>query len=408
MRRSWVLIAFILSLNCTTLVADPADLYSGWAGAFSGSADPNSGLTSFPTLLVPLGGIYEGMGTASTALAIDTGFIESNPAASSLLQDTELAFYHHSWIADSNLEGVVYAVRFNDFGLGIGGKFLYIPFTAYNDWGAGGAKGYVSESIGTLNLSYNLFQTYYFQGLALGANFKVGYRNIPVQFSTNQSAIAFLGDVGVMTGFNFLKFYPSRVKNFSLGVAVKNLGISTLPDEQFPLLASAGIAYAPLRPWVLSCDFNLPISLNSAYPAERWNVAVGTNVDVTDFLSIQAGFLMKADNPRLTLGTSIGFGLVSFVVNYNLDLSGQLNPVDKFSVQAKLNLGDFGRVKRQNEVEEVYLLGVKEYANGNYLKAIGYWKKVLELDPEYIPARENIDTVQDALDLQKEMESRGE
>jgi tetratricopeptide (TPR) repeat protein len=95
-------------------------------------------------------------------------------------------------------------------------------------------------------------------------------------------------------------------------------------------------------------------------------------------------------------------------VDYNLDLSGYLNPVDKFSVQAKFDLGDFGRAKRQKDVDEMYLLGVREYANGNYEKAIGYWKKVLEMDPEYLPARENIDTVQKALDLQSQMESRGE
>jgi hypothetical protein len=407
MRCFGVWIALFLTLNCITLRADNADLYSSWAQAFASSGDPNAGLTAFPTLLVPLGGRYEGMGTAYAALALDSGFIESNPSASSLLKDTELAFYHHNWIADSNLEGLVYTVRFNELGIGFGGKFLYVPFTAYNDWGESGAKGYISESVATLNVSYNFFKSYYFYGLAAGTNFKIAYRNIPVQFSANQSSLACMTDLGLQTSFNFLKFFPSRSKNFSVGIALKNLGLSSLQDEQLPVLATAGLGYSPLRPWTLSCDLNWPLTLNPAYPAQSPNVAVGTNVNVTDFLSIQGGILLKSDNPRISLGTSVDIGSVNVVVNYNLDLSGQLNPVDKFSVQARFDLGDFGRSKRQSDVDELYLLGVKEYANGNYGKAIEYWKEVLVLDPQYLPALDNIDTVQKALDLQRVMDSRG-
>jgi hypothetical protein len=408
MRSAVGLVILLLAFNCTTLPADNADLYSAWAQAFSPFGDPNTGLTVFPTLLVPMGGRYEGMGTAYTALSMDSGFIESNPSASSLLKDTQLAFYHHNWIADSNLEGVVYTARFDDLGIGFGGKFLYVPFTAYNDWGEMGAKGYVSESVATLNLSYNLFKSYYFYGLAAGTNLKVAYRSIPAQFSPNQSAIAFMGDMGLQTSFNLLKLYSSRSKNFSLGLAMKNLGVSSLSDEHLPSMVTAGIGYSPLRPWTISVDFNQPFTFASPDTWEKWSLAIGTNVNVADFLSIQGGLLMKADNPRISLGTTIDLGQVSFVVNYNLDLSGQLNPVDKFSVEATFDLGDFGRAKRLNDIEELYLLGVKEYANGEYEKALAYWREVLALDPKYLPARENIETVQKAVDLQREMESRGD
>ena len=67
------------------------------------------------------------MGTAYTAVGRDAGYIDYNPAGSALLPSSELALYHHAWIADSNLEGVVYTVRFGNFGMGIGGKFLSSP-----------------------------------------------------------------------------------------------------------------------------------------------------------------------------------------------------------------------------------------------------------------------------------------
>ena len=240
--------------------AQGADLYGSLTDALKAFVDPNTGLTSFPTLLVPLGGLSEGMGTAYSAVALDSGFIDYNPAASSLLKDSELALYHHSWIADSNLEGVVYTVRFNDLGIGFGGKFLYVPFPAYNEWGAKGATDYISESVGTVNVSYNFFSDYYFYGVAAGANFKVAYRSIPAVFALNQSALAVMADAGLQTSFNFLKFYNARAKNFSVGLVVKNLGVSTLADEALPHLATAGFAWSPLRPWTIAVDGDLPFS----------------------------------------------------------------------------------------------------------------------------------------------------
>jgi tetratricopeptide (TPR) repeat protein len=341
-------------------------------------------------------------------MAKDAGFIESNPSVSSLLGQSILAFYHHNWISDSNLEGIVYTVRFDDLGLGIGGKFLYVPFTAYNDWGERGAKGYITESIATLNVSYNFFQTYYFYGLALGANLKIAYRNIPDVFAADQSSLAFMTDIGLQTSFNLLKFYPSRDRNFTVGAAIKNLGLTTLSGEQLPLMVTAGVAYSPLRPWTIDCDFSYPFSLDPGNcPAESPNAAIGTNITIADFLSIQSGVLIKASNPRLSLGATIDVDLVSFVVNYNLDLSGRLDPVDKFSIQAQLNLGDGGRKALEDRVEKLYLAGVEEYAAGDYAKAIEYWRQVLAMDPKYIPARESIDTAQQTIDLQREMESRG-
>jgi tetratricopeptide (TPR) repeat protein len=398
-----------LALVSASAGADAADIYSGWAGAFSGFEDPNTGLTVFPTLLVPMGGMAEGMGTAYTAMAHDSGFIEFNPSASALLKETELSFYHHSWIADSSLEGIVYTVRFDDLGVGVGGKFLYVPFTQYNSWGVSGAKDYITETIATLNVSYNLFSSYYFSGVAIGGNVKAAYRSIPAAFAINQSSLALMTDLGVQTSFDIplLKFYTSQTRNFSVGVVVKNLGIAMQPDESLPLLATTGIAWSPLRPWLLALDINYPFSLPGGPTAEKPSLALGTTVKMTEFLSLQGGVLMKASNPRVSLGASLEFGTMSITVNYNLDLSGSLNPIDKFSAQAKFDLGDFGRSARKDQAERLYLQGVEEFAAGNYEKALAFWRAVLEIDPKYIPASENIRTVEQTINLQSELEKRG-
>ncbi len=393
-------ISLLLIVNALVVWAAGENAYGSITDILKAFADPNTGLTSFPTLLVPLGGLSEGMGTAYSAVALDSGFIESNPAASSVLKNAELAFYHHNWISDSNLEGVVYTMRFDDLGIGLGGKFLYVPFTAYNEWGVVGAKDYISETVGTLNVSYNFLSNYYFYGIAVGANLKVAWRSIPAVFALNQSALAIMGDVGLQTSVNFLKFYDAQTRNFSMGLVVKNLGYSTLPDESLPQILTAGFAWTPLRPWTLAVDYNQPFSFPGQPPAAWGNLAVGTTVAIARFLSVQGGVLVSASNPKVSVGAALGIGTMALTMNYNLDLSGSLNPLDKFSVEARFVLGDSGRGDLAKKVDELYLQGVEAYAAGNLNQAIALWQQVLQLDPKYLPAAENIRTARASLALQ--------
>jgi hypothetical protein len=398
--------ATVLFFSLSPAFGDSSSFYYNFAEAFDWFADPNTGLTVFPTLLIPMGGRYEGMGTAFTAVADDPGFLESNPSGSALLDRSEVAFYHHSWIADSNLEGVVYTMRFNDLGIGIGGKFLFLPFTEYNEWGDRESKGYISETIATLNVSYNFFRSYQFYGLSLGANLKAAYRNIPAEIYPDQSALTGMIDVGLLTRLNFLKFDISRSKNFSVGAVLKNLGLPAL-GEPLPTTATVGIAYSPIRPVTWAFDFNLPFSLNpSEFPAERWYVASGLSVTVTDFLSLQGGFQLRGDNPRISVGSAVDLEKVSFVVNYNLDLSGKLNPADKFSVEARVHLGDGGRAERERQRDDWYLKGMEAYANGRFSEAIDFWTKALEIDDDFQPARDNIEAARRFLELGKKRQQQ--
>jgi tetratricopeptide (TPR) repeat protein len=114
---------------------------------------------------------------------------------------------------------------------------------------------------------------------------------------------------------------------------------------------------------------------------------------------------MEASNPTISLGAAITLGTLALTMNYNLDLSGSLSPLDKFSVQAKFELGDSGRLARFQQAEALYLQGVEEFANGNYDKAIALWEQVLKLDPKYQPAADDIRTVQRTMILQEQSET---
>lgn len=401
--RAVIIFTVLFLLAVCPVFADFSTFY-GSIAPDEEQLDPNVGLTVFPTLLIPIGGKYEGMGTAFTAVADDAGFIEANPSASSLLDQTQLVFSHNNWIADSNMEGVVYTIRFDDLGIGFGGKFLYVPFTEYDTWGERVSKGYYSETIATMNISYNFFSSYYFYGLAVGTNIKVAYRDISEEIEPEQSAVGVMGDFGVLTRFNLFKMYSSRTKNFSVGAVVKNLGPFVL-EEPLPTEATFGIAYSPLRPLTFSFDFTLPFSFNpDLFPAEKWNIAGGADIVFTSFFSIQTGFKYRGGNPKISLGSTINLQKIRFVVNYTLDLTTSSNSVDHFSIQAQLKMGDRGRAELQAKIDEYYTRGLEAYAGGRLQEAIDNWNMVLELEPGFQPAAEMKRTAQRAVVLQEEME----
>jgi hypothetical protein len=147
-------------------------------------------------------------------------------------------------------------------------------------------------------------------------------------------------------------------------------------------------------------DYNLPFSFPGQPPAAVGTIAAGTTVAIASFLSVQSGVLVSASNPKVSVGAALGIGNLALTMNYNLDLSGSLNPVDKFSVQAKFVLGDSGRAEIARKADDLYLQGVEAFAAGNLPRAIELWKQVLLLDPRYLPAADNIHTAQESLALQ--------
>ena len=414
--KRWILVLILIFSSLFAFSEDFSTIF-GDVSEFFENTDTNTGLTIFPILMIPLGGKYAGMGTAYTAVASDAGFLEANPSASSGLKYTELSLIHNNWISDSNLEGVIYTMRFNDLGIGFGGKFLYVPFTEYDTWGERAvntvddvekvSKGYYSENLLTMNISYNFFSSYYFYGLAIGTNLKFAYRHVPTVFypESSQSIAAFMADLGILTKFNLLKFYASRERNLSFGAVVKNLG-PKYKEEPLPTEATFGMAYAPIRPVTLAFDFNLPFSFDPVnYPAEEWNIAAGMDVVFTDFFSIQGGFRVRGSNPRITLGSTIDLAKITFVATWTLDMTTQYDTLDKFSVEAKFKLGDRGRGALQNRLDDLYTAGLEEYADGNMEKALTYLNDLIELDPHFQPAQELIEIIRRALVLQREMEA---
>jgi hypothetical protein len=360
-------------------------------------------MTGFNILRIPYGGRYEGMGTAFAAVPLDSGFIDSNPASSSRLPLTELSLLHNNWIADSSIESVLYTGRNNNLGYGAGVKVLYVPFSEYNAWGEKEAIGYYSESQAVVNISYNFLASYYFSGISLGANAKMAYRFLSESIYPGQNALAWMFDFGALTQFNMLKFYSSRDRNFGLALVLRNIGPNVM-DEPLPTEAAAAVSWSPLRPLLMSFDYNIPLSFNSdLFPAERPWFAAGMNLTVTDFFSLQSGFRYKSSNPRFSLGSMIILQDVSFILNYTAGLDSSVSNPDHFSLEAKFNLGDKGRAELLLKTDSLYLSGLEAWAKGDINLAVRLWRETLSLDPMFQPASESLMIAEKMLVLEKEM-----
>lgn len=407
-----LLLLFLLPLPLIAQAIDYPEQYYTLCEQFG--IDPHEGESSFLTLNIPAGGRYEGMGTAFTSVTSDIGYLDSNPAASSFVPKTELTFLHNDWISDTNLESIAYTIRGDKMGFGMAVKSLYLPFTGYDNWGdkmvdqltGGNRQGYYSESIFTLNYSYSLFRNYYFEGISLGGNFKAGYRNLSsaLQLYPDQNALSLMGDVGLLTRFNFLKYYSSREKNAAFGITARNMGMELIENpDTLPTQASAGFSWYILQPLLISIDFNYPFNLDGS-EAELYSLAGGFDLAITDFFSIQGGYYHKQGLPRLTMGTMIGINEFTLVTNGTVDLTNALSKDDlRFSVALKMDFGDRGRKTRQEKIQELYLEGVDSFADGELLKAISIWEECLKLDKSFTPAEEMITTAKRTIDLEEKM-----
>ncbi len=378
---------------------------------FSPNLDPNAGLTAFRSLLIPMGGLAEGMGQAYTAVSRDSSYFESNPAASSILDQTELAVYHNNWIADTQIDGTVYTIRKGNFGFGLLGKWLRLPFEQIDSMSNEVSTGLYSEAIAGVNISYNFFQGYNFAGLCLGASLKGAYRSMPSgivdsvgsPLAVGNSAGAIMVDLGSLVRFNFLKFYSSRSKNFSVGLAIKNLGPKVI-DEPLPTIISAGLAYSPIRPFVFSFDLSQPVNLVDIAQSEALTWAIGVEGNLTNFFKLDAGFLLKRGKPRFSIGTSFMVDLIRLSVNYTLDLTTQISVLNRISVEASFSLGDLGRADLARKVDNLYISGLEAFARGDSAAAAADWQQALKLDPRFDPAIESLKALAGTQELLKNIE----
>ena len=418
--RRTAFLFFLISICAKAPALSITDVSSVLGDIFSSMADPNEGSTSFRSLLIPFGGRTESLGNAYTGLCDDISYLRFNPAAGSIQKETQVALFHNSWIADSKLESLAFTTRFKNarhFSAGGYISCFYLPFTEYDIFGDRVAGSYYTESIAALNASYNLLAGYDFKGLAAGITLKAGWRGMP-NYTDNetgailsgsglaQSALALMADAGIMMQFNFLKFYSSRDPNVRIGISAQNLGISFTgfgkeikTDDPLPTTLAAGISVKLIKPITLSADFVQPLNLMEPdkYLIPYFNT--GLSIQFASFVSLLAGFSLKGANPRISTGFEFEVAKIRLNMNYTLDLTTSMAPLNRISLSAKILLGDKGRSITDAQVDEYYQLGLKYYADAKWEDAILVWEEAVKLNRRFDPAIQGIQSARYQIEM---------
>ncbi|MBQ0050539.1 MAG: UPF0164 family protein [Treponema sp.] len=397
-----ILFLILLCFSVTrTFALDLVEINSTLGDAFESFIDPNEGQTSFRSMNIPMGGRVESMGTAFTGLCDDISFFDYNPAASSVLEQSEVAVFHNAWIADSAMECLTATRRNGNFGYGGQIKCFYVPFTEYNLFGEKLTGSYYSETSAAFNLSYNFLSGYSFKGIALGLNTKIAWRSIP-DYTDNktdeiisgsgleQSALAFMADAGMIMSFNLLKHFVDRNPNFRIGLAFNNLGAAITGfgnqiklDDPLSTRASLGISYRPFSRFLLSLEFRQPLNLQDFASSGKFSAGSGFEIKITDGFAFEMGFLLQGANPRFSMGSEFDVMGLKMDVCYTFDLTSSSNPVNHISLSAKMKFGDRGRKAALQVVDEIYIEGLRLYANGEYTEAILKWNDAIKAAKEY-------------------------
>lgn len=410
------IIFFLLTL-ASGFTADVSSGYSSVSKAFDIFTNKHEGETSFRSLFILGGGRMEGLSGAFTALANDITFFEANPAASSTLKNTEIAFLHNSWIADSRIETLSFSMRSGNLGYGTSLRCFYVPFTEYDAFGEKVSSGYYSETFSSLNVAYNFLAGYKFKGIAIGGNLKFGILSMPPyngqenEFlnkkerkakALKQQGFAVLGDFGIQMRADVLKKFNSREPNFYLGIVLKNMGIPINGDIP-PSAVSAGFAYRPVEIFLFSFDITQPMNLKNIKASEKFFISMGTMFTITKYFNLLTGFGIKGGNPRFSLGGEVNLENIQISANYLLDLSSQTTALNHISLGAKFSLGNRGREKEADRLEQIYIEGLKLYQKQQFEQAIEVWKTILEKNPYFEPALKAIHTAERQKKLQYEI-----
>ena len=414
---SFLIILILAAVNIFAIdISDISDVFTD-LGYIDSSK--NEGTTSFRSLLIPVGGRSESLGSAYTGLCDDAGYINYNSAASCILTETQVCAFHNSWIADSKMDTLVYTTRIDNVGFGLQAGCLYMPFTEYNIFGERVNASYYTETNFAANISYNFLAGYDFKGFALGATIKGAFRSVPdytdndtdaiISYSgLKQSAVGIMADVGVMLQFNFLKFFASRTPNVRIGLSAQNLGASITGfgsssgikiDDPLPTYFAAGISCQFLPIITATFDIKQPVNLFHPTQYQLFSVSAGAILAFTKQFNLLVGAEIKGGNPRFSVGSELQLANARLNFNYTLDLTSSLNPVNRISLSAKILLGDRGRAERQAIIDQLYLEGLEYYAASEWTKAIEKWEEVLLINKRYDPAILGIESAKSQIDM---------
>ena len=371
----------------------------------SGILAEGAGITSQNFLKISQGARQSGMGEAFVGIADDVNAIYWNPAGLSQLTRHQVCFMHSEWMIDVRFEYLAYALPIKGVGtLAIYGVILNAgdiaetvdnpidPFTG-NMVSASNMNftGAFSKRLGDFLGEDNIFSD-----LSIGIN---------VNYSTEDIASI---DSGTGFGANISAYYYPKYQDYSLGLVVRNAGIST-NRPSLPLAIQFGMGYR------FSLEHMSSVLSDEGYFTfpEKDTVA---GIDVTYYpeeaiARVNAGIekfwnLSKYHNVGLRVGYKFGHDLgviagftgglgyklaagkdTSFEIDYSINPYGDLGIAHRISVTGKfMGKTESHEFVNKEEALEYYKKGYNFLYNKKYADALINFSEALKRNKEYSPA----------------------
>ena len=111
------------------------------------------------------------------------------------------------------------------------------------------------------------------------------------------------------------------------------------------------------------------------------------------------GAEIKGGNPKISAGAEFQLSQLRINLNYTLDLTSSVTPLNRISLSGKIMLGDRGRHIIDQQVDEYYMEGLKLYSNAQWQEAIQIWEQVLKLNKRFDPAILGIESARAQIDM---------
>lgn len=200
-----------------------------------------AGVTAMNFIKIPQGGRQVGMGEAFTGLADDVNAIYWNPAGLADISRHQFSLMHSVWLLDINSEYIAYALPIAGFGtIAAYGNFLNAgEILQITEDASGNYVPPTGEKVGASNMAISLaYGKKLSEIFGERTVFEDFYGGININILTEQV----FEDSGGGFGANIGMLYYPRYENFSVGLVVQNIGVtSNRPD--LPSAVKLGLGY---------------------------------------------------------------------------------------------------------------------------------------------------------------------
>lgn len=328
---------------------------------------PYTGEAGPPMLKLTYGSRALSLGGAFVGISDDAFYIDSNPAGGDTRKIYKVSVLHQEWIEDVNYEAIRFSTGIAErFFIGAGFTYLYLPFVHYDYYGeTTGQSHIISQSLGVLNFGYQFSPL----DMAVGANLKLFYNNVPEELYPGQSYLLFATDIGVILRTNLLKRHIGPDPSLVFGLAVKNIGYSRMM-EKLPLEIHAGASYRVLKNLLVAAEIAVPVY-------EPLYGSIGAEFDFSKTFFLEGGVQIK-ENPMF----AVGLGYRTRDIRVQASYSPSLAFLNMFSVSFSYYFGVTRLEEKSKEIGTFYMKALDLYREARYEEALEMVDRVLELDPK--------------------------